>query len=107
MNNICIHENNVYECDYCSPPEREKSIYESGKARGKADGIKEERERTERQKSISADLWKLLDDIDTASDAFKTNYEGLAKYVYNTQRKRFSIMSGEEYDAIRSAKEKL
>jgi hypothetical protein len=66
--------------------------------RGKADGIKEERER-------SAELWKLLDDIDTASDAFKTNYEGLAKYVYHTQRKRFAIMTGEEYDAIRSAKE--
>lgn len=73
--------------------------------RGESDGIREERERTERQKSISADLWKLLDEIDTASDVFKTNYEGLAKYVYHTQRKRFAIMSGEEFEAIRSAKE--
>jgi hypothetical protein len=94
----CIHGSVAYLCIKCQP---------SDYNRGKADGISEERERTERQKSISADLWKLLDDIDTASDAFKTNYEGLAKYVYNTQRKRFAIMTGEEYDAIRSAKEKL
>jgi hypothetical protein len=61
----------------------------------------------DRLRERCAQLWKLLDDIDTASDAFKTNYEGLAKYIYNTQRKRFAIMSGEEFEAIRSAKEKL
>ena len=51
-------------------------------------------------------LWKLLDDIDTASDRFKTNYEGLAKYVYFTQRKRFEIMTGEQFDAARGAEGK-
>jgi hypothetical protein len=34
-------------------------------------------------------LWNLLDDIDTASDMFKENYEEFAKYVYKKQRKRF------------------
>ena len=47
----------------------------------------------------AAALWKLLDDIDTASDRYKSNYQGLAKYVYKTQRKRFEIMTGEQYDA--------
>lgn len=51
-------------------------------------------------------LWKLLDDIDTASDRFKTNYEGLAKYVYFTQRKRFEIMTDEQFDAARGAEGK-
>jgi hypothetical protein len=58
--------------------------------------------------SKSAKLWKLLDDIDTASDRYKSNYEGLAEYVYKTQRKRFEIMTGEQFDAaIDTARGKL
>ena len=38
-------------------------------------------------------LYKLLDDIDTASDMFKDDYEGLAKYVYRKQRERFDVVS--------------
>ena len=41
---------------------------------------------------IIFDLWKLLDEIDTASDMFKEDYESLSKYVYKKQRKRFDII---------------
>jgi hypothetical protein len=36
-------------------------------------------------------LWSLLDEIDTASDVFKDNYEGLAKYVYRKAQERHKI----------------
>lgn len=36
-------------------------------------------------------LWSLLDDIDTASDIFKDDYEGLAKYVYRKAQERHKI----------------
>lgn len=39
--------------------------------------------------SIANFLWALLDDIDTASDMFKADYEGLAKYVYSKQQRRW------------------
>lgn len=44
-------------------------------------------------------LWKLLDHIDTLDDAIKQNDAEFRKAVYATQRKRFAIMSGEEFDA--------
>jgi hypothetical protein len=39
-------------------------------------------------------LWTLLDDIDTASDMFKGDYEGLAKYVYRKQQLRHQVCAG-------------
>ena len=38
------------------------------------------------------ELWKLLDDIDMASDMFKTDYKGLATYTYLTQQKRWKVL---------------
>lgn len=32
------------------------------------------------EKSIEAKLYQIIDDIDTASDIYKSNYEGFAKY---------------------------
>lgn len=45
-------------------------------------------------------LWKLLDDIDTLDDAIKSNDENFRKRCYAIQRKRFAVMSGEQYDAL-------
>ena len=59
-----------------------------------------ERERDDARKQVAV-LWELLDAIDTASDIFKDNYKGLAEYVYKTQRERFSVVSGEQYDALK------
>ena len=36
-------------------------------------------------------LLVLLDDIDTASDIFKGDYENLARYVYRKQQKRWNL----------------
>ena len=46
-------------------------------------------------------LWKLLDHIDTLDDAIKQNDAEFRKAVYATQRKRFAIMCGDEFDAAR------
>jgi len=43
-------------------------------------------------------LWTLLDDIDTASDAFKDNYAGFAKAVYTMQQLRHLVCDGEKVD---------
>mgnify|MGYP003349414019 FL=1 len=89
------YERPKIECDYHAKiRERAESALAAAKAEAEA----------LRKDAVS--LWKLLDDIDTASDRFKTNYEGLAKYVYFTQRKRFEIMTGEQFDAARGAEGK-
>jgi hypothetical protein len=41
-------------------------------------------------------LWMLLDDIDTLSDVCKNDYKGFAERVYSLQRKRYSILEGDE-----------
>ena len=46
------------------------------------------------------ELWKLLDDIDTASDIFKEDYEAFAEHVYRIQRKRFEIVPESEVDIL-------
>ena len=45
-------------------------------------------------------LWKLLDDIDTASDIFKGDYKGFSKYVYRKQQLRHDIISSEDIDKL-------
>ena len=55
---------------------------------------------------IIYELWKLLDDIDTASDVFKENYHHLANYVYEQQRKRFNFISGKQIDKLYDKYEK-
>lgn len=47
-------------------------------------------------------LWKLLDDIDTLDDACKDNDDLFRRSAYDVQQKRFDIMSGEEWDVLRS-----
>ncbi len=42
-------------------------------------------------------LWMLLDDIDTASDIFKDDYEALAKYVYRKAQERHKITTTDGY----------
>ena len=49
---------------------------------------------------IIYELWKLLDDIDTASDMFARDYKGLAEYVYKIQQKRHGIVGEEQIDAL-------
>ena len=53
---------------------------------------------------ISADkllaLWQLLDDIDTLDDACKGDDAEFRQACYETQRKRFAILSGEEFDDL-------
>ena len=45
-------------------------------------------------------LWALLDDIDTASDEAKADNAAYRERVERLQRKRFDIMSGEEWDHL-------
>ena len=48
-------------------------------------------------------LWRLLDDIDTLDDACKSDDAVFRKRAYEIQRKRFDILSGEEFDRLASA----
>lgn len=49
----------------------------------------------------AAALWALLDDIDTLDDMAKENDAGYREHARRIQQKRFTIMSGDEWDAIR------
>lgn len=49
---------------------------------------------------IIYELWKIIDDIDTASDMFKENYEYFAKSVYNKQQERWKILSGNDVEKL-------
>jgi hypothetical protein len=48
-------------------------------------------------------LWALLDDIDTLDDACRGDDSLFRKLVRVVQQKRFTIVSGEEWDAARIA----
>lgn len=45
-------------------------------------------------------LWGLLDDIDTLDDACRANDAAFRRLAREIQRKRFTVMSGEDWDAI-------
>lgn len=45
-------------------------------------------------------LWSLLDEIDTASDIFKDDYEGLAKYVYRKAQERHKIAHSDGHSLV-------
>lgn len=47
---------------------------------------------------IAEELWHLLDNIDTASDAFKTDRKGLADFTYKEQQKRHALMTSNGYE---------
>lgn len=49
---------------------------------------------------IIYELWRMLDNIDTASDAYKDNYEELAKFTYREQRKRFNVVDEKSIDKL-------
>lgn len=46
------------------------------------------------------ELWRILDDIDTGSDMYKDNYEGLSRYVYDKQQERHLYLSDDEVDRM-------
>ena len=56
-------------------------------------------EREEAKRLVA--LWMLLDDIDTASDMAKSDNVAYREAVERIQRKRFDIISGVEFDALR------
>ncbi len=45
-------------------------------------------------------LWHLLDDIDTLDDACRSNDAQFRNATRTLQRKRFEILSGEEFEAL-------
>ena len=47
-----------------------------------------------------AALWRILDDIDTLDDACKGDDALFRRSVYAMQRRRFEIVSGEEFDEL-------
>jgi len=59
------------------------------------------RMKTEKEKDeIIFKLWRILDDIDTASDMFKENYEGFAKSVYRKQQERWKVLSDNDIEKL-------
>ena len=46
------------------------------------------------------ELCLLLDDIDTASDTYKDDYEGFANYAYVTQQKRWKVIGIRDMDML-------
>lgn len=48
------------------------------------------------------ELWKILDDIDTASDMFKENYMSFAGFVYRHQQKRWDVLGEKQVDLLYS-----
>ena len=49
-------------------------------------------------KYIAEELWKLLDDIDTASDMFKPEKNNFYEYSMNKVTKRFNLIGSDGYD---------
>lgn len=47
---------------------------------------------------IAKELWKLLDDIDTASDIFKPESDSFYEYAMEKVRKRSQFMKSDGYD---------
>jgi hypothetical protein len=54
---------------------------------------------TDIQKQVY-ELYKLIDDIDTALDMFKGDYEAFAKNTARRVKKRFEIVPNEEIDKL-------
>ena len=49
---------------------------------------------------IIYELWKLLDNIDTMSDMYKSNYQAFNEQVYIEQQKRWKLLSEKEVDEL-------
>jgi len=47
------------------------------------------------------ELWRLLDDIDTLDDACRGDDACFRALVRDVQRKRFEVVTGKEFDALR------
>jgi hypothetical protein len=45
-------------------------------------------------------LWMLLDDIDTLDDACREDDHSFREATRTTQRRRFEIVSGDEFDGL-------
>jgi hypothetical protein len=45
-------------------------------------------------------LWRMLDDIDTLDDACRDNDAAFRALVRDVQRKRFEVLTGEEFHAL-------
>lgn len=65
-----------------------------------ADRIEALSAEVERVTVEKAALWALLDDIDTLDDICRGNDAAFRERVRSYQRKRFAIMSGEEFDPL-------
>jgi hypothetical protein len=65
-----------------------------------ADRIEALRAEVERVTVEKAALWALLDDIDTLDDICRGDDAAFRERVRSYQRKRFAIMSGEEFDPL-------
>ena len=50
-----------------------------------------------RYKKIALQLWKLLDDIDTAGDAYKPKINGYYRYILGKAKDRFNFMGSNGY----------
>ena len=50
-----------------------------------------------KEDSIQAKLWKLLDDIDTASDMFKPEQTPFYKYIMKKAEERFKHITSDGY----------
>lgn len=46
------------------------------------------------------ELWKLIDDIDTATDMFKGDYEGFTKNTIRRIKQRFEIVPTAQLDEL-------
>jgi len=45
---------------------------------------------------IIYELWKLLDNIDTASDMYKNDLNGFSSFTFKEQQKRHELLSDEQ-----------
>jgi hypothetical protein len=45
-------------------------------------------------------LWRLLDDIDTLDDSCRNNDAAFRDLVRRVQQRRFSLMTGEDFDSL-------
>ena len=62
--------------------------------------LKEKPATLEEWKLKAEELWKLLDDIDTAGDMFKPEINGYFKYVQKKVEQRFKQMESDGYKII-------
>lgn len=62
--------------------------------------LRAERDRYREDAEKAYKLWRLLDDIDTLDDSAKGNDSAFRTKCYEIQRRRFEIMTGEEWERI-------